>query len=415
MIIRKLHELEWLEWNRISALSFNWSLDTDDVTPESYAEQHRPKQPAPLRSQAFGEWGAFTDDGEMMAGLLASFFRVHFDGGVALMAGVGGVCTYPQHRRKGAVKGIFRHMLDGLHEARVPFSYLYPFSEQFYEGFGYRNAAGGIEWSFDLSMMPPRHWEGSFSLHRPGAPIDGFDAAYGPFAARWNMMVLRSPDNGHSVQHCDPFKHNKSAFLYRDAAGVPRGYVSFERHVQPGQPPALAGKELVFDTTDTLKAIMGFMKSYASDYALFTIKMPESLNLDHFCTDFAQSNTAKSMKKNGMTRAVHVEQILRSARYVGSGQLSLFIHDAFLPQNNGLYALRWQDGTVASVAFSHLPPAPMGQRCDVEMTVNAFAPAILGSYAATEFAFMDGVRVNTDLAKVAQVFYKKPCWISNFF
>ena len=411
MIIRKTIENEMLECHRMSALSFNWSLNAGDKTPEEYAAEHRPKEmPAPM-PEVYGSWGAFTDDGQMMANLSVPDFQVAFDGQIVPMAGIGGVCTYPHHRRKGAVKGMFRQMMDGLYGEQVPFSYLYPFSEQFYRSFGYGDGCGGIEWTFELRGIPDFSYAGSFELHMPGAPIDDFDRVYGGFAAGLNMMIQRTPKRGHHAANADPFKDNASAVLYRDAAGEPAGYVVFGRRVDPVLGPVLQGAELAFDGFETLRALMAFVKSYRSDYGYFTITMPESMNLDFFCTDFAQTKTTKTIIKRGMVRAVHVEAVLKLARYRGDGALSVFVRDAFLPGNTGRYEIEFADGRAKAVRFAPCESAD----CDIDMTINAFSSAILGAYDVADFAYMDGVSIHADADLVAKVFYKKPCFINNHF
>lgn len=415
MIARKVNELELLECHRISSVSFNWSLDSEGKTPEEYAAAMRKRAPDKESLGVADIWGAFTDAGDMMACLIALPYRVAFDGATADMRGIGGVCTYPHHRRKGAIKCIMRKMLDELYEKAVPFSYLYPFSEQFYARYGYHHACGGVQWAFDLAAIPESHIVGTMELYRPGEPIGDIISQYAPFARKWNMMVERDDMDWRKIQSADPFKGNTSAVLYRKPDGAPGGYVVFERQTSPEKGPILAGKELVFDSFDSLKALMGFIGTYISDYKTFTINMPKHLNLDHFCADFAQSKTAKTMQRTGMARAIHVEGALKQARCRGNGHLSLYVHDRFLPQNNGLYEITFQTGEANNVRFTRMPLSAFGQASDVEMTVNVLSAAILGGYDVADFGYMDGAAIHGDPSAVGQVFYPKPCWINDHF
>ncbi len=418
MIVRKTIENELLEVDRISSLSFHWSLDDKGQTPEEYAKALRENKLSKADSIVTDTWATFTDDGEMMACLAVLPYQVAFDGHIVPMAGIGAVCTYPQHRRKGAVKAMFTSFMDELYEKKTPFSYLYPFSEQFYASFGYHRSCNSILWEFDLSAIPNAPIPGTFHLYRPGKDIDDFKTAYQAFAPQWNMMVLRDDLDWKVIKSADPFKGEMHSFLYKDQHGKPAGYLAFEKKVGKNDRRILNCKEICFDGFDTLKAIMAFAKTFASDYEAVSFSAPCSLNLGYFCADFPQSDTSCKVKTNGMARAIHVYEVLRLARYQGSGNLSLYLHDGFLKKNNGLYQITFEDGQAKDVAFTSLPVCAFGQTgqsADVEMTVNVFSSAILGNYQVADFAYMDGVKIHVNHEAAQRVFYAKPCWINNYF
>ncbi len=419
MIVRKVEASELLEAYRISALSFHWSLDLQGKTPEEFARGVRENPHSKFDSPATSIFAAFQEDGEMMSGMGVLPYRVYFDGREVPMAGIGSVCTYPQHRRKGAVRAVFEKALGGLYEKKVPFSYLYPFSEQFYAKFGYCRSSQSTRWDFDLRAIPDASIPGVFSLHRPGEEIGGFQAAYQAFAPKLNMMVARDEMDWDAVKNADPFKGESHAFLYRDQMGTPAGYFVFEKETGDRGRRIMSCKEMAFDGFPTLKAIMAFCKTFSADYDGVSFKMPSSLNLDHFCVDYPQSGTTRRLLTNGMARAVHVAEVLKSAAYKGSGSLALFVHDGFLPANNGLYRIVFENGEAKQVDFSPQPLIPFGtakeQGADAEMSVNVFSAAILGNCGIEDFAYMDGVKLYADPGAADRVFYKKPCWINNYF
>ncbi len=419
MIVRKLYENEILEADHISSLSFHWPLDASGKTPEEYAKGLRENPQSKGDSGVTDTWGAFTDDSEMMASLCVLPYQVEFDGNEAAMAGIGAVCTYPQHRRKGAVKAMFAALLQEQYEKKVPFSYLYPFSEQFYGSFGYHRSCASVLWDFDLKAVPNAPIPGTLHLYRPGSPIDEYKTAYRAFASRWNMMVYRDDLDWKTVKTADPFKGEMHAFLYKDQSGKPAGYLVFEKKAGEKGRRILGCKEIAFDGFDTLKAIMAFAKTFAADYEGISFSVPSTINLDHFCLDYPQSETTRQFKMNGMARAIHVEETLRLAKYIGTGSFSLYLHDDFLPQNNGLYNVRFENGAAAEVEFTALPVCPFGQTSrrdfDAELTVNVFSAAILGNYDTSDFTYMDGVKVYGNRETMDRVFYAKPCWINNYF
>jgi len=419
MIVRKIREVELLESHRISALSFHWSLDSQGKSPEDYAKAARENPHSKSNSSVTDTWAAYTNENEMMSSICVLPYQVVFDGHQAAMAGIGAVCTYPQHRRKGAVKAIFSCVLTGLHEKKVPFSYLYPFSEQFYGSFGYHRSCASILWDFDLKTIPDLKWPGTFHLYQPGEAFEDFKAAYQAFASKRNMMVVRDDLDWNAVKNADPFKGESHAFLYRNEKGYPTGYLVFEKRIGDKGRQILGCKEVAFDGFHTLKALMAFAKTFAADYEGISFFMPSSLDLSYLCQDFPQSETTRQVKMNGMVRVVHAEEALRLAKYVGSGNLALYLHDDFLPMNNGLYHIVFEDGKATEIAFTPLSPATFGQtniqNMDVEMTVNVFSAAILGNYNTGDFEYMDGVKFYTNQETANRVFYLKPCWINNYF
>ncbi len=419
MIVRKIREAELLESHRISALSFHWSLDAQGKSPEEYAKAVRENPHSKGDAAVTDIWAAFTDENEMMSSICVLPYQVAFDGHQASMAGIGGVCTYPQHRRKGAVKAIFSHFLSELHEKGVLFSYLYPFSEQFYGSFGYHRSCASNLWDFDLKTIPDQKWPGTFHLYRPGETFEDFKTAYQAFAPKWNMMVERDDLDWNVVKNADPFKGESHALLYMDETGKPAGYFVFEKRTGDKGRRVLNCKEVVFDSFSTLKALMAFAKTFSADYEGISFSMPSSLNLNHFCLDHPQSETTRQVEMNGMARVVHVLEVLRLAKYQGSGNIALYLHDDFLLKNNGLYRIAFENDRAKEIAFTPLSPAPFGQAAvhgaDIEMTVNVFSAAILGNYSAADFEYMDGVKIYAKQEMARRVFYAKPCWINNYF
>ncbi len=419
MVVRKIKETELKESHRISALSFHWPLDDKGKSPEEYAQMVRENPRSKGSSAVTDTWASFTDDHEMMSSMCVLPYQVNFDGHQAAMAGIGAVCTYPQHRRKGAVKAMFLSALAELYEKKVPFSYLYPFSEQFYGSFGYHRSCTSILWDFDLKTIPDMKWPGTFHLYRPGEAFEDFQTAYHAFVSRFNMMVMRDDLDWNVVKNADPFTGESHAFLYKDENGKPCGYLVFEKKAGDKGRRILGCTEVVFDSFSTLKALMAFAKTFAADYEGISFCMPSSLNLGHFCLDYPQSDSTRQIKTNGMVRVVHVQEALRLAQYKGSGKLSIYLHDDFLPKNNGLYYVDFEGGKAEEVYFEQLPPVPFGQtgtqNVDIELTVNVFSSAILGNYNTSDLEYMDGVKVYANQDSINRVFYAKPCWINNYF
>lgn len=414
MIVRKINAEELKEVHSISALSFHWSLDAKDKTPAEYAAMvaENPGSRADVYWQE--TWAAFTGEGEMMSTLCAIPYRIYFDGNETDMTGIGNVCTYPQHRRKGAVKALFVKMLEEAYEKKVPFSYLYPFSEQFYGNFGYIRSCDCRYWDFGLRVIPDYRAPGSFHLYKPGGDYGEFLKVYRAFAKDMNMMVVRDGNDWGVIKAADPFKGDRSAFMYKDETGAPAGYLIFEKRVAENGRRLLNCQEIAFTNFAALKALMAFAKTFASDYDAIAFTMSSSLDLSYFCADYHQSASARQVRSWGMSRVINAYEALRLARYKGEGSLSLLLRDPFLAQNSGLYRIDFEADRAKRIDFTPVAADAPGQ-ADVEMTIQLFSASLLGDYDVQDWAYMDGaaLRANRDAAE--RVFYKKPCWINNYF
>ncbi|BCJ93319.1 hypothetical protein acsn021_08880 [Anaerocolumna cellulosilytica] len=423
MLTRYIKETELMEARNISALCFNWSHDTNDKTCEDYAD-HIKKNPHSKSDAYFNQTlAAFTDTGEMMSCISILPYEVTFDGKVVPMSGIGGVCTYPQHRRKGAVRECFKHGLRDMYNNGSAFSYLYPFSEQFYGNFGYIPACTSIQWCLDLNTIPEYKSKGTFSLYRPFKDYTEFEAVYKDYADKYNMMVHRDSYDWEVLKSADPFKGSRSAYLYKNAAGKAAGYLIFERK-EDKDAVILECKELIFDGFESLKALMAFAKTFSADYDKIRFHAPVTLCLDYFCEDYSQSSSYRSFNQNGMVRAINVHKLLEQANYQGSGIISLQVYDSILPENDRIFTVTFTNGkatqVISEASNTHTNEADNYsaeslKKPDLEMTINQFSAAIIGKYQISDLEYQKGITLNCSKEKAASLIFKKPCWIHNPF
>jgi predicted acetyltransferase len=421
MIIRKIKETELMEARNISSLCFNWSHDTTNKDLADYIKETKENPGSKSDAYFLDTWAAFNDSDEMMSCISVMPYDVTFDDYVLKMAGIGGVCTYPEHRRKGAVRECFHNAFEEMYHNGVSFSYLYAFSEKFYGNFGYIRSSASMLWTFDLKTIPDYRFDGSFHLYRADGNYKEFDMVYQEYAKKYNMMVHRDKYDWDTLKDANPFKGNRSAHLYKDKSGKPRGYMIYEKLYENNH-IILDCKELIFDSFTTLKALMSFAKTFSADYDQVAFRAPSCLSLDYFCDDYSQSSSSRHMKQNGMVRVINVEEVLKHAKYKGNGEIKLFIKDTFLPVNNRIYTVTYNDGKATFVKSSDIidPKSDLSsflqnEKIDMEMTINQFSSAIVGNYDVSDFEYQDGITLYCSKEKAATIFYSKPCWINNFF
>jgi hypothetical protein len=241
-------------------------------------------------------------------------------------------------------------------------------------------------------------------------------------------MVHRDSYDWGILKAANPFKGERSAYLYKDSTGKPCGYLIFD-HLQENDKLILDCKELIFDSFLTLKAIMSFVKTFSADYAKFQFTAPSCLNLDYFCEDYAKSATGRTLLQNGMLRVVNVMQVLKQAIYKGSGEIKLLIYDSYLSENQNMYHIVYKNGAATQItktpiptSFNYLesPDTALSEEAafnnlDIEMTINQFSAAIVGKYNVTDFDYQEGIKLYCSKEKASDLFYRKPCWIHNYF
>lgn len=423
MITRYIQDTELMEARNISSLCFNWSHDTAGKTCEEYTDEIKKNPKSKSDAYYTHTLAAFTNTGEMMSCLSILPYKVIFDGTVVSMSGIGSVCTYPQHRRKGAVRECFFHALKDMYSNGTSFTYLYAFSEKFYGNFGYIPASTSLQWCLDLSTIPDYRLSGTFSLYRGEEDYSDYEKLYTTFAGKYNMMVHRDSYDWEVLKSADPFKGSRFAYLYKNSAGEPGGYLIFEKQ-KDNSSVILDCKELIFDSFESLKALMAFAKTFSADYDKIRFNAPAYLNLDYFCEDYSQSSSFRCFKQNGMVRAVNVYQVLEQASYQGTGEISLRVYDSILPENNKIFTVTFTDGKAIQVLCETVNVCTLNdnnnasgslKKPDLEMTINQFSAVITGKYQVSDLEYQEGITLHCSKEKAASLIYKKPCWINNFF
>lgn len=407
MDIRPINKDEILEAKKLSSICFEYPFLSNKQEDEFVDEiLSSPSQKGDVYWEQI--YGAFDEQQNLMSCLNVIPFEFYFDGNTVKGTGIGNVVTYPHHRKKGAIKGIFQTILPIMYQNKVAFSYLYPFSESFYRKYGYERSCSPIGWNFDLRTVPSYRYDGSFHLHTDDSDLELFKITYEKFASPFNMMVKRDCYDWDSLKEAKASYNNNYAYLYKNAQNQPAGYIIFKRQLEHDE-PILNCREIVFDSYETLKAIMSFMSTYGSDYKRIHFYCPSHISLEDFCTDFAQSSTYLSIGSNGMVRAVHVPTVLKQAAYLGSGTISIKLSDNYILENNGIFTVAYQDGKAITVEKDIL------EEFDIALNISTFSSAIVGNYTTEQLLLKDDVLLHSDTNKINHVFYKKPNWINNYF
>jgi len=407
-VTRRALPQDLLAFRRISSVCFEYGFAYEKDARSFYEEELTKTETSNEISERYfmdkyiAEYG-----GDVVAGLAPYPFTVAFDGGTVRMSGISQVCSLPTSRRFGAVRALFEHMLRDEREAGVEWSALFPFSQTYYEKFGYALNEYVAEWSFAIKFIDVAEDKGhTFTMHEGGAEnLGGFMQAYDN-QPQYNLLVQREACSHNRVIYADPYKSNSFAYLCRDGDGEPRGYAVWQKEWENGV-SVMAMSELVFDSIETLRAIMRFVSTFAADYTRVRFEAPVHLNLESLCKDMtgAHGHMVRKLNHVGMVRVVHLENALRSARLLGSGEVSLCVEDPMFGTTN--LGLRWVDGMLMDMGSTTLAP-------DAVLGIGAFSQLLLGRFDADNFPNVAKAEIiNAD--KLTGMFYKKKIHLLNRF
>ncbi|MDR0821333.1 MAG: GNAT family N-acetyltransferase [Oscillospiraceae bacterium] len=411
ILIRKPTYDDLLSCDKLATLCFENTtdcrdepLDFDKQTPQSYGEKMKARAADNTQrccTNPLERYVAFDGD-EAVAQVSRTPLSMRFDGNNVSCSGIGYVCTSPPYRRRGLIEQIMRRHLEDMTAEGVVLSHLYPFSERFYGMFGYALSRPLIAVTFDTSFInvDKEKWQGTFELFE-GTNLEGFEQAYAAMP-HYNLSLQRTSPDFLKLKDAQPWKNSKFGYLFRDNGGKPRGYLVFSKKNIDGQ-STLDCDEFIFDNSDTFKALLKFVKTFASDYPRTKLLLPRELSEARIVTDTVAANYKRESLTSGMTRVVSPLAVLQKARYIGSGSITIRITDKFLDKEYNISA-EYTSGQATRVTNSDLPP-------DVTFDIAGFSQAITGVYDADTLEFLG----YEGAAKYPSVFYKKPTFLSDYF
>lgn len=394
MIVRKTTPEEYRRVNELFAVCFEQPYRNCPIDPENDRAAH---------------WAAFDERGEMMSTFTVSDFTIHFDGSSSPMGGIGGVATLPEYRRRGGVRACFEAALPDMYENGYDFSYLFPFSTAYYRKFGYESCVQRYCWAVDLGLLAPPAIGGTIRLaekHRPMS--DAVRAVDLLWERHFNMMVQHSAEDYRWADSADPAVTQEFTYVWFDKEDAPRAYTTF-RLANESDGRNLLCSRFCFADKDGFAGLMRLFKSLSTDHTKVKFQTPALPALQYLLPEWSLGAVKWDLQATaGMVRVIHVENVLKKARYLGSGRCVLEIRDPQIPQNNGRFAVTFSSGRAVCAARTDEAP-------DAVMPISAFSALICGvcGWDEAKFAFQD-LDIRRE-GQLSQVFYRKPLMICDYF
>ena len=391
MIVRKLTEQEHFESNMVSYIAFHMRMED----PEKVREDSK--------KLMIDDWGAFSEDGRIMARILNHRFDSMLDGRTVANGGIGGVSTLPEYRNSGAVRSIFEKLIPEAFRNGEIISTLYPFNHAFYRKFGYETVCWRNEYEFAPSVLSGYRFDGTAELWKPGDRVSEYTALYNRFTSGFNLAILRD-DKRMLEEHLkgEYYKDRKFGYMLREN-GTPVAYLIFQ-DIRHDPAAILSVQDLAWDGPAGFYALLGFLGRFTADYGTIRMFLPSSLQLFSLIRSPQAYDIAQTVTQGYMIRPVNVEKLLKIIRKPEGSRFVIRVeNDPYIEENNGT----WE---VSGSSTERTDKAP-----DLTVSIQALGQLAAGSVNLAEAMYRPDVTVHGNEDILAKMFIRKPILVEDHF
>ena len=398
MNIRKLKQEELLAAEALESLSFVFPL-ADDREKELETEEYKPDR-----------WGCFDDNGMLTTTLTNHNLPVWLDGQAAAARGVGGVVSDPVSRGQGHVRAMFKHVLQADRAEGMLFSVLYPFSHAFYRKFGYELCHEQMKARFPTEALkvfrtsnPPQA-----RLLTPDDNPASLQPVYDAFAKQYSFMAARNEHTWGRIEIEDPRKAKRYWYaLSRN--GKDTAYATF--FYRPSSKPyvrTLCLREYAFADRRAFADLMAFLHRFAAQAKDIEMYLPANIPLASLLDDCYA--VEQNIANKPMARALHVAHVLQAMRHPKeNGTYSVFVEDAFLPENTGCYIVKYAENGEVNVTQSKR------ENADLRVSIHTFTQLVFGFLRLDEAQYKPDVQISDNEAILQKVFVNKMLFLNDFY
>ena len=355
-------------------------------------------------------WGAFDDEGEILATLLNNHYTMRFDGHEIRVGGIGGVATPPENRYGGAIRHIFAQLLPAVRADGEVFSFLQPFSHAFYRRFGYELCHIGQMYTFESTQLKGFVHSGWTRRYREGDPIRPYLELWNAYTERYALPMLRDEQSMREKLGAAPLRSRLTnpnadrvfSYLIGEYDSV-LAYVTFAdvRHDPAAQ---LVVSDCAFTGRKGLYALLGFLARFTADYGEISLRLPEDICLPSLLDEsIYPPHFTVQPQFNYMGRVVNVPEALRLMKKPTGYSFVIAVQDEYLPANEGKYLV-----TDNGVSATDLPE-------DIFLNVHALAPLLLGLGGLSAAEMRPDVEILGNRETLEKVFVPKPQLMTEFF
>jgi len=346
-------------------------------------------------------WGVF-DGGKPVSVLMSHEFEMMHDGAAVPIAGIGGVGTLPEHRRRGHVRRLFQAAFAEMRERGQVFTTLFPFSYPYYRMFGYELVYSRDHYTLPLAALDPAGRTGRLESVEPAAPE--VRELYDRFARR-NLSMRRSDRWWRQHARVSPYRDQVFTYVYRDEDDRPRGYLTLHVGADESGENHVTVRDLAFQTDAVLPALLAHLGVLYPHAKRVSLRVPTDVPIDLLVPDPEVINHRRSPAMMG--RVVDARPALAATRWEGSGELVVRVNDGTPAAKPGTYRVEWGDGSAHVTERGGTPDLSVDARTLVQL---------LCGYVDGGTALRLGlVESRRDPGDLASVFPAKPLYQNDAF
>ena len=394
MKIKKLEGKERFEAYLISTYCFH------------VREEDTEAKRAQMEAEKTEDWGAFDDDGTLMARILNNRFSFYVDGNPVTAGGIGAVSTLPEYRNSGAVKEIFKQLLPEAYKNGEVISTLYPFKHAFYRKAGYETVTFMNEYTFAPSVLSGYRFDGEVAGWNTGDPVTDFLAVYQDFAPKYNLAMERNEKS--MLEHLKvekPYMDRKFSYVLRQK-GKPVGYLIFT-DVRHDPAAILQVEECGWTGREGFYGILGFLARFEADYGVIKLPLPQGIDLLRIVQSPRAYDIEKRTKQDFMVRAVNVQKLLEVIKKPADCDVTVKVTDEIIRENNRIFRVT---GNQVEILQENTQI-----RADLEVDVRALGQMAVGAVNFEEALLRLDVAVHGKEDMLRKVFVEKQIFCGEHF
>ncbi len=388
MEIRKLRREEMPEAGLISVIAFHARLQEIESRRQQMIDNYKNDN-----------WGAFTEDGTMMARIADERFVTRLDGHKIMTSAIGAVSTLPEYRVGGAVRNMFEVILPDMRKEGIVISTLFPFNHAFYRKFGYELCYAKTEFELPVASLRGYQFGGWAKMWHPGETTELFGEVYEACNKKYNLAFVR--DEAVMARHVNGvyWKDGRFCYLLGDEDG-PCAFVCYDDQQADGG-RMIAIEDCAFDGKRGLYALLGFLARFTADYKKVRIPMPTDIDLNNLVNDPYSVTTRKA--HNYMLRVVNVPKALALMKKPADAPFTIAVVDELIPENAGKWHVKGDQVEKTE------------QAADIEVSVHALSPMLVGHLSLSEAELRPDVAVFANRETLEKTFVKKPAFLTDHF
>ena len=390
MEIRLLQGVERFDARIIATVAFHGRME----------DPEKSKQEADR--ETVQHWGAFDDDGTLMAHIINNQYRSWLDGTLIHNGGIGAVSTLPEYRKTGAVREIFKVLLPYAYSDGEVISTLYPFSHEFYRKFGYETICWKNIYEFSPTVLEKHYsFGGKATLWKQGESVQEWTTLYNRFASSYNLSIQRDDKLMEGHLKGEYYKDRKFCYMLMEA-GRPVASIIFQdiRH----DPQAILDvQDLAWDGPEGFRAILGFLARFSADYGTIRLFLPRDIELLSLIRSPLQYEIHKTSEQNYMIRVINVQKLLEAIKKPQGCRFVIRVSDGMIPENNGV----WK---VTAEAVTPTDEAP-----DLSVSEKALGQLVSGAVNLAEAELRGDTVVYRNREAFEKTFIRKPILVEDHF